>query len=74
MKTFDECLDEAENKYSRKTSSGLHIDTLYPILKQIVKEGVKEWLTQNLDPNDNDDEFIEVINNFVKKSLEELVK
>jgi hypothetical protein len=46
MKTFDECLAEAENKYSRKGTGGFNVDCLYPILKQIVKEGTKTWLTQ----------------------------
>jgi hypothetical protein len=46
MKTLDECLEEAENKYSRKSTDGFNIDSLYPILKQIIKEGTKTWLTQ----------------------------
>jgi hypothetical protein len=55
QKTFDECLEEAENKYSRKVG-GLNVDCLYPILNQIIKEGTKIWLTQKRqDENHLDD-------------------
>ncbi len=46
MKTFDQCLEEAENKYSRKADGKNNTDALYPILRLIVKEGTKTWLQQ----------------------------
>jgi hypothetical protein len=45
-KTFEECLKEAEDKFSRKADGKNNTDSLYPILMTIVKEGTKEWLTQ----------------------------
>jgi hypothetical protein len=59
--TFEEHLKIAEYKLSRKIS-GLNVDSLYPILLEIVKEGTKTWLEQKrkeLCNIDNDvDEFI----------------
>ena len=46
MKTFDQCLEEAENKYNRKSDGKNNTDILYPILRLIVKEGTKTWLQQ----------------------------
>jgi len=51
MKTLDQCLDASEDKLSRRIKGKADIpdtkvDTLYPILTMIVKDGVKAWLTQ----------------------------
>ena len=45
MKTLDQCLQESEEKYSRKVNEQ-NVDCLYPILNYIIKVGVKEWLRE----------------------------
>jgi recombinational DNA repair protein (RecF pathway) len=61
MKTLDQCLDESEDKLSRRIRGkadikGTKVDTLYPILTMIVKDGVKVWLTQYLNERTRESE------------------
>jgi hypothetical protein len=65
-KTLDQCFSEAENKYSRKVGNS-NVDSLYPILRTIAKEGFKEWLEQLREQG----QVIEV-NQFIEKLLREL--
>lgn len=44
QKTLDQCFDDAEQKLSRGKNH--NIDSLYPILRMIAKEGFKKWLEQ----------------------------
>jgi hypothetical protein len=44
QKTLDQCFDNAEQKLSR--GKNRNVDSLYPILRMIAKEGFKEWLEQ----------------------------
>lgn len=48
MKDLNTCLEEAENKFSRHGPNGDlgNIDSLYPILRMIVKQGFIEWLKE----------------------------
>jgi hypothetical protein len=48
MKDLNTCLEEAENKFSRHGPNGDlgNIDSLYPILRMIAKQGFIEWLKE----------------------------
>ena len=46
MKDLNLCLEEAENKFSRKADGKSNTDSLYPILRMIAKQGFIEWLKE----------------------------
>ena len=67
-KALDQFLDEAEQKLSR--GKGHDIDSLYPILRMIVKEGLKNWITQYQNERTRESEMSEG----AYLQLEELLK